>query len=88
MIDEEKLRSDWHVKSVIMAREVTDYSTVEDLIADYWIEKIKQRDLAMLEEVEKLKYKDKSQQCNCCGWDNAIDRVLSTLSNYKERLNK
>jgi hypothetical protein len=36
---EEKLREEWHVQSVNMARKVTDYSTVEKLIADWWLEK-------------------------------------------------
>jgi len=34
----------------------------------------------VVEIIEKLKYKNKSQQCNCRGWDNAIDKVLLTLT--------
>lgn len=45
---EEKLRQLWHVRSVNMAQEVTDYSKVEGMIADWWIDKAK--------EVEKEAY--------------------------------
>lgn len=42
--EQEKLREEWHVRSVNMAQEVTDYSKVEGMIADWWLEKI---DLAL-----------------------------------------
>jgi hypothetical protein len=55
--EEEKLKNDWlnYIYSICM-NEGTNESKVHtnpDKLADYWIEKIKQSNLALLEEVEE-----------------------------------
>jgi len=52
MTPTEKLREEWHVRTFNIANEVSDYSKVEMLIADWWIEKIHQ---AVAEERERMR---------------------------------
>ncbi len=49
----EKLKEEWHIRSVNMAREVRDYSKVEDLIADWWLDKMEAREIEVREEIAK-----------------------------------
>jgi len=51
MTEQQKLREEWHVRSLNMANEVSDYSKVEMLIADWWLDKIHQ---ALAEERERV----------------------------------
>jgi len=48
----EEAREEWHVRTFNMANEVSDYSKVEILIADWWIEKINQ---ALAEEKARVR---------------------------------
>jgi len=42
MTNTEKLREEWHVRTFNMANEISDYSKVEMLIADWWLDKLHQ----------------------------------------------
>lgn len=93
---EEKAREDWHVRSVNMAQEVTDYSKVEGLIADFWINKLKsllaQREAEVRERIEAQRRKpnDKTYKTDDGGISNydgpayyfnkGLDAALATLS--------
>ena len=44
---ENKIREEWHVKSVNMANTVTDYSKVEDMIADFFLTKMKELEIPL-----------------------------------------
>ena len=48
----DEAREEWHVRTFNMANEVSDYSKVEMLIADWWIEKLQQ---ALAEDRERMR---------------------------------
>ena len=48
----DEAREEWHVRTFNMANEVSDYSKVEMLIADWWIEKIDSLLKSKQEEIE------------------------------------
>jgi len=50
--EKQKLREEWHVRSLNMAHEVTDYSKVEGLIADWWLFKL---DQALTDKVASIR---------------------------------
>jgi len=52
----EEAREEWHVRTFNIANEVSDYSKVEMLIADWWIEKIESLLKSKQEEILSLVY--------------------------------
>jgi hypothetical protein len=88
MIDEEKIRSEFN--------EIYDKSPAfndiesKKQIADYWIEKIKQSNLALLEELEGETREMIEEALKMFDYKahSAFENVLSTLSKHKERLSE
>lgn len=86
---ERELREQWHVRTANMAQEVIDYSKVEGMIADWWVDKLSQAlDTQRKEIVEKItelkipQEKYKLSNIHLCEERNAfIEDILKLIEN-------
>lgn len=53
-MNEDKLREEWHVRTVNMSQEVSDYSKVERMIADWWLQKMSEQEAHHQEVLEEI----------------------------------
>lgn len=53
---------------------------LSDSLSEHLTTALEEREGEIAEEIEKLIYKDKKQECNCRGWDNACEKMISLLT--------